>query len=342
MAKHLVTGGSGFLGSLIATKLLESGEEVVNLDLWRDGLQSPEIRFVQADIRDAHAVNQAMQGVDVVHHNVALVPLSKAGRDFWSVNVQGSKVAAEMAVQARVKKFIHMSSSAIFGVPQELPITSETEPFPVEIYGKGKLEAELAVRTILSRSQVDLSIIRPRTILGEGRLGIFQILFEWISEGRDVYTIGNGDGLFQFVHASDLMSAYMKTLQSNRPGTYNVGTEDFGTLKNALENLIIHAGSQSKVKKLPEHFSIFTLTALDKLHLSPLAPWHYKTFHKPYFFDLTELKNLGWQSEYSNDRMLQESYDWFVQNKRNSASDGASPHRRKVNIGVLRLLKKIS
>ena len=342
MAKHLVTGGSGFLGTLIANKLLESGEEVVNLDIWKDKTQNPNIKFIQADIRNKQAVEEAMRGVDVVHHNVALVPLTKAGKDFWSVNVSGSQIAAESAVTSGVKKFIHMSSSAIFGVPKDLPITNNTEPLAVEIYGRGKLAGELAVINILKSSAVDLTIIRPRTILGEGRLGIFQLLFEWISEGRDIYTIGDGESLFQFVHAHDLMSAYMKTLVHNQPGIYNVGTEDFGTLKDALEKLILHAKSKSIIRRLPEKLSIYTLTALDKLHLSPLAPWHYKTFHKPFYFEMSPLTELGWNSDYSNDRMLKESYDWFIANQGLSSSVAGSPHRRRVKEQVLGVLKRFS
>ena len=337
-----MTGGSGFLGNLIANRLLEEGEEVTNLDIWRDESQNAGIRFVQADIRNRKAVLGAMRGIDVVHHNVALVPLTKAGKDFWSVNVEGSQIAAESALKSGVKKFIHMSSSAIFGVPQELPITNATKSRPVEIYGRGKLAGELAVTRTLQNSGVDLTIIRPRTILGEGRLGIFQVLFEWISEGRDIYTIGNGEGLFQFVHAHDLMAAYMKTLESNQPGIYNVGTENYGSLKEALETLIIHANSKSKIRKLPEKTSIYALTALDKLHLSPLAPWHYKTFHKPFYFDLNPLIRLGWHSNYSNDRMLKESYDWFITNKDVDSSIAGSPHRRRVKEQALGLLKRFS
>src|SRR5262245_26788790 len=142
---HLVTGGSGFLGNLIARRLHSRGETVRILDVWEDESRPREIQFIRCDIRDAQGVANAMRGVDVVHHNVALVPLTKAGREYQSVNVDGSRIAAEQAVKAGVRTFIHMSSSAIFGAPEKCPVTNATPTKPVEIYGQAKLDGELAV-----------------------------------------------------------------------------------------------------------------------------------------------------------------------------------------------------
>lgn len=342
--RHLVTGGSGFLGNLIARRLLERGENVTVLDIWEDPTRPQEIQFINADICDREAVAKAMQGVDIVHHNVALVPLTKSGEKFWQVNVEGSRIAAEEAVKAGVKSFIHMSSSAIFGVVDKCPITAETPPKPAEIYGRGKLAGEMAVREIAEKSGMKLVVIRPRTILGHGRLGIFQILFKWINEGRTIWIIGQGNGGYQFIHANDLMDAYMIVLDRDKPGIYNVGTNRFGSLREALENLIRHTGSKSKVKSLPVGLTINTLRILDFMRLSPLAPWHYLTYHKPLYFDTKPLEELGWNAQYSNDEMLAESYDWFLAHKDDpaSATDAASPHRKPVAEGILKFIRKIS
>lgn len=341
MAKHLITGGSGFLGNLIARRLLEAGEEVRVLDIWKDSSQPKEIEFINADIRDVDKLIQAIRGCEYVHHNVALVPLTKSGKEFWDVNVNGSRVTAEVAKKQGIPNFIHMSSSAIFGAPMELPITSKTKTHPIEIYGRGKLAGELEVKQTLANSDTNLVIIRPRTILGPGRLGIFQILFEWISEGRNVYTIGNGNNLFQFVHAHDLMDAYMVALKAQQSLELNVGTKDFGTLREALENLIQHAQSDSRVVGLPAVPAISALKLADALRISPLAPWHYLTYHKPFYFDLEPLSELGWTSNYSNDRMLSEAYDAFKSKSVNTIG-AKSPHRKAISGGVLNLLKKFS
>lgn len=340
MAKHLVTGGSGFLGNLIIKRLLEAGHDVISLDIWQDPMAAKEIEFRKVDVRNYDSVRTAMQGVDMVHHNAALVPLTKSGKDFWSVNVEGSKNVANAALNAGVRTFIHMSSSAIYGAPKELPITSSTPTRPIEIYGRGKLAGEMAVRDILDGSEVNSISIRPRTIIGKERLGIFKILFDWISEGRNIYTIGDGQNLFQFVHAHDLMDAYMIIAKLEKSGAYNVGTDSFGTLNEALENVINHAGSQSHVKHLPRNLSIGTLKTLDKLKLSPLAPWHYLTYDKPFYFHVNNLIEMGWRPKYSNDQMLAEAYD-SVQNMV-STTEEFSAHRKRVSEGMLGLLRKFS
>jgi nucleoside-diphosphate-sugar epimerase len=340
---HLVTGGSGFLGNLIARRLLARGERVRILDLWEDPTRPREIEFVQCDIRDRAGVRNAMRDVEVVHHNAALVPLTRSGRKFWEVNVEGSRIAAQEAVAAGARAFVHMSSCAVFGIPQNCPLT-EASPFrPVEIYGRAKLGAEQAVGEVCTKAGLPLIIIRPRTILGEGRLGIFQILFDWIREGRNVYVIGRGDGPFQFIHAHDLMDAYMLALDAGKPGAYNVGTDRFGTLREVLEHLVAYAHSGSQVKSLPAWPTIQSLRVLNLLGLSPLVPWHYLTYHKPFYFDVSKILALGWKPRYSNDEMFRESYDWFLANySRLAAEKAGSAHRRPVREGLLWLVKKLS
>lgn len=341
--KHLVTGGSGFLGNLIARRLLERGEQVRVLDVWEDPSHPAGVEYVECDILQREGVARAMRGIDVVHHNAALVPLTKSGKKFRAVNVEGSRIAAEEAVGAGVCAFIHMSSSAIYGAPTSCPITENTPTSPIEAYGRAKLAGEEAVREVCSQADLPLVVIRPRTILGEGRLGVFQILFEWIRQGKNVYSIGDGNIKFQFVHAHDLMDFYMLALDGGRPGVYNVGTDEFGTLRGALENLIAYAGSTSRVRSLPVWLTINTLRTLDWFHLSPLAPWHYLTYHKAFHFEVTPLLGMGWRPRYSNDEMFRESYDWFLANRdRLQAQKAGSPHRRPVREIALRIVKWFS
>jgi nucleoside-diphosphate-sugar epimerase len=340
--RHLITGGSGFVGNLVARRLHERGEPVRILDTWSDPSRPAAIEYVEASVLNRAAVAQAMQGVDVVHHNAALVAQTDAGANYWQVNVEGSRIVGEEAARAGVQAIIHTSSTAVFGVPEDQPITNATPTRPVEPYGRSKLEGERVVDAICERHKIPLITIRPRATLGAGRLGIFQILFEWIKENRSVYVIGSGNIRFQFIHAHDLMDFYMLALDAGKSGTYNVGTDRFGTLRGDLEKLIAYAGSTSKVKSLPEGLAINSLRLLYWMRLSPLVPWHYLTYHKACFFDVEPLLAMGWQPRYSNMDMLQESYDWFLANVGQPAGGQWSPHRSPLRQGALWLVKKLS
>ena len=340
---HLITGGSGFLGNLIMRRLLDQGEEVKVLDIWKADDHPDGVEFINCDIRDRNGVSKAMKNIDMVHHNVALVPLTKSGKTFWDVNVIGSQIAAEEALKAGVQGFIHMSSSALYGAVEQFPINNQTPIKPIEIYGRAKLAGEEIVSKTLGNSNLPLIVIRPRTILGDGRLGIFQILFDWIKDNKNVYVIGSGNVKFQFVHAHDLMDAYMLAYEIGKSGRYNVGAGSFGTLRNALENIIEYAGSISQVKSLPVNLTITTLTILDWLRLSPLAPWHYLTYHKEFYFDMKPLIDLGWNPKFSNDEMFRESYDWFINNFDSiKLDDKTSAHRQPVKEAILKIVRWVS
>jgi len=174
-------------------------------------------------------------------------------------------------------------------------------------------------------------------------MGVFQILFEWISSGRNIYTIGDGNVLFQFIHVDDLLNAYMLLLKKEQTGIFNVGADRFGTLREALERLVRYAGTSSRVKALPVHPTIAALRLLDFLRLSPLAPWHYLTYHTPFFVDSRPLLQLGWKPVYSNDEMLRESYEWYLAHRRSREElSHLSPHCRPVKERILWALKKMS
>src|SRR3546814_4663390 len=88
-----------------------------------------------------------MRDVDVVHHNAALVAQTDAGRHYWDVNVDGTRIVAEEAAKARVKAVVHISTTAVYGIPPAAPITAETPLRPVEPYGKSKLAGERIMRS---------------------------------------------------------------------------------------------------------------------------------------------------------------------------------------------------
>jgi nucleoside-diphosphate-sugar epimerase len=343
-ARTLITGGSGYFGCLLRDRLLARGAQVRIFDRVDVEDRPAAVELHRGDIRDRDAVAAACRDVDVIYHNVAQVPLAKDRELFWAVNYGGTENLLEAAVAAGVRKIVHTSSSAVFGVPKRNPVDETVEPTPMEAYGKAKLEAEHLVARYVRERGADVTIIRPRTILGHGRLGIFQILFNWVEEGRNIPVLGKGDNLYQFVHADDLADACIRA--ADRPGAavYNVGAARFGTMRETLEALCAHAGTGSQVYSLPMGLAVAAMRLTSALGLSPLGPYHSLMYGRSLYFDVTRAKKeLGWSSRYSNDDMLCESYDWYVAHKAEIArATDASPHRSAIKQGVLALVRRFS
>lgn len=340
--RALVTGGSGYFGSLLVRELGDRGWRCRVFDLLDAADRPAEVEFVRGDVRDPDAVRAACTGVDVVFHNVAQVPLARDRHLFSSVNVRGTEILLEAARAARVAKVVHTSSSAVFGAPATNPVTEETPPTPGEAYGRAKLEAEHRCRAAAAEG-LDVTIIRPRTILGHGRLGIFQILFEWIREGANVPVLGRGDNRYQFVHAADLAAACIAA--ATRPGAavYNVGTDRFGTIREALEALCAHAGTGSRVRSIPMRPAVWGMRLTSTLGLTPLGPYHALMYGRSLYFDISKAsRELAWRPRYSNAEMFIESYEWYLEHREEVLRGNAgSHHRSAVRQGALALVKRL-
>ena len=339
MSLYLVTGGSGFCGFEMVKLLLEKKQKVRVLDIEKMP-ENLKVDFIKADIRDRKAVEDAVKGVDYVIHTVAKVPISKAGKEFWNVNVEGTRNVMEAALKSNVKKVVHISSSSV-QMNKKNPV-GEYAPFhPVGIYARSKLDAEYVCQEYIKKG-LCIDIIRPRTVIGQGRLGIFDILFDWIADGKNVYTIGSGENTIQFLHVKDLaVCTYLSSISKGN-NIFNVGSRECESLREDLNYLIKHAGTSSKVVGIPVVPSIIVLAMLDFLHLSPLASWHYLTYHKDFYFDNKNAKDiLGWKPRYSNKEILVESYDNYILTRKDRHSFGTS-HRKGLKQGILSLVKRLS
>jgi len=337
--RSLVTGGSGYFGSLLVARLLESGHEVRVLDIDDAIDRPPEVEFVRGDIRDPSAVGRAVSDVDIVFHNVAQVPLARDPVLLRTVNVDGTRTLLAAADAGGVRKVVHTSSSAVFGVPDANPVLPTTVPKPEEAYGHAKLAAEWACLDA-ARAGLDVSIVRPRTILGHGRLGIFGILFDWVADGADPIVLGDGSNRYQFVHAEDLADACIAAGHTEGPDVFNIGADRFGTMLETLEGLCAHAGTGSEVRRLPAGPAGLAMRVTARLGLTPFAPYHWLMYSKSMWFDIDHARTrLGWEPRWSTDEMFAQSYDWFLEHRERTADAHASRHRRSAKQGVLSILK---
>jgi nucleoside-diphosphate-sugar epimerase len=337
----LVTGGSGYFGEILVDRAVAQGDRVRSFDVNPPSARADSVEYVRGDVRDRAAIRAACDGVDVVLHNVAQVPLARDRDLFRSVNVVGTADLLVAARDAGVTKVVHTSSSAVFGIPDANPVTEETPCRPLEAYGRAKLEAELLCRDAVA-SGLDVTIIRPRTILGHGRLGIMAVLFEFVADGAPVFVLDDGDNRYQFVHASDLADACLRAAAHEGPAIYNVGAVEFGTMRETLQALVDHAGTGSRVRSLPTGPARIAMRALAGFGLAPFAPYHWLLYGESLWFDVTRARTeLGWEPKHSNASMIIESYEWFLAHRDELESSDRSHHQSPVRPGLLRVLKRV-
>ena len=241
-------------------------------------------------------------------------------------------------------KVVHTSSSAIFGIPAGNPVRENTRPEPLEAYGRAKLRAESVCAEAVAAG-LDVTIVRPRTILGHGRLGIIAVLFEFVADGAPVFVLGDGSNRYQFVHAADLADACLRAGDRPGPAVYNVGATDFGTMRETLQALVAHAGTGSRVRSLPLGPARAAMRVLAGAGAVPFAPYHWLLYGESLWFDTERVRSeLGWEPRYSNAAMIIESYEWFLAHRAElAATDGGhrSHHQSSVRPGLLRLLKRL-
>ncbi|HST26566.1 MAG TPA: NAD-dependent epimerase/dehydratase family protein [Gaiellaceae bacterium] len=340
-----ISGGAGFLGLHLARRLLADGHSVRTLDVVP--LDEPELELAvdeqRGDVRDPAAVAKLAEGADVLVHAAAALPIRGSRSEITDVNVGGTATVLAAARESGVRRAIFISSTAVYGVPKVHPIFEGAPLVGVGPYGESKIEAEQVCREFAARG-LDVVIIRPKTFIGPERLGVFEILFDWVHDNRRIYTLGDGSNRYQLLAVEDLVDAVV--LASAAPAVageaINVGAQEFGTVRSDLQALIDHAGSSSRLTAVPVRPAELGLRALELAHLSPLAEWHYKTAHRDSFVDVSKAEQLlGWKARLSNADALCETYDWYLAH-RDTLGRAGTTHRVPWNQQALGILKRLS
>lgn len=313
--KVLITGGAGFLGLHLARYFHAKKHQVSLIDIAKFPKEEYDAHFnlITGDIRNLDVLESAIEGQDVVIHAAAALPLWKK-EEIFSTNVQGTKNVLELAKKLKVKRVVHVSSTAVYGVPKKHPI-EETDPrVGVGPYGESKIMSEDACFAAIE-SGLPVTIIRPKTFVGTERLGVFEILFDWIHDGKKIPVIGNGQNRYQLLDVDDLVDAiyqFALSRSEKHNQAYNMGARQFQTVGQDLQALFDAAKSGSTLFPTPATPIKLTLRVLEALNLSPLYQWVYDTADKDSFVSITKLeKALNWSPQFSNEQALIKSYRWY-------------------------------
>lgn len=146
--KILVTGGAGYIGSVLVNKLIEQGHEVNVIDDLSNGFSQnidKRANFTKGSILDKSNLNQALEGVEMVYHLAAKIRVEEGEAKpelYKKVNIEGTLDLIKACVDKKIKKFIFASTAAVYGDPEEFPVNENSKTNPVNVYGVTKLEID--------------------------------------------------------------------------------------------------------------------------------------------------------------------------------------------------------
>jgi nucleoside-diphosphate-sugar epimerase len=316
--KVLITGATGFLGTHLVSKFLEKGATVVGIDKDDFYFQkdlSKEIELYKFDIRDSISFAHLFKKIDVVVHCAGALHDSPP-EEIYSVNLGGTRNILELCLLNQIPKFIYCSSTVVYGYFEHKPPVFEDAPLcPQHPYAISKVKCEEIAMDYRSKN-VNTCILRPKSFTGSGRLGVFQLLCDWISHGARIPVIGNGNNRFQLLSVSDLAEGFYQTaLLPIKNEIINLGTDKFRTVKEDLADLLKYAGTGSTLLFLPALPVKAALTIIEKLKLTQMWAWHYMTADRDSFVEIIKAQNLiNWKPLQSNLDILKETYDWYKEN----------------------------
>lgn len=341
--RYLITGGAGFLGINLSRFLLGRGHEVSSLDL--ADFDYPDVaervRVIRGDVRDRAAVDRAMAGVDVVVHAAAALPLYPR-EVILSTGVEGTRQVLDAALRHGVARVVHISSTAVYGIPERHPLYEDDPLRGVGPYGEAKVLAEEVCREYRRRGAC-VTILRPKSFVGPERLGIFSLLYDWAASGKGFPLPGGGDNRYQLLDVEDLCEAIERVVEadaSKANDTFNIGAREFATLREDFQAVLDRAGYGKRIVALPAAPMLAALRVLEALRLSPLYHWTYGTVTADSYVSVEKAERvLGFDPRFSNREALLRNFQWYLDHRTQASQSFGVSHRTPWKQGALRIAK---
>ncbi len=324
--RHVIIGGSGFLGLALVKRLLEEPSvsiivadinEIVDPDLQR------QVEFVKVDIADLRSIAklELLPG-DVVHHLASRLIVPNCPRfrryDYFArTSVQGTKNLLVKMKDSKVSRLVFWSTDMVYGIQNGLLIDENATPKPIGPYGETKLIAEQLVIQARKNWLARATIFRPRLISGEGRLGILEKLFRLVEGGKIIPLIGDGSSRFQFISVEDCAEASVAASKMDCPNEiFNLGSDDPVTIHELLTDLVEKNGSSSKILKTNARLVRAILDVLNIFRIAPMDPEQYRIAAREMVLSTGKAKAiLGWQPHHNDSEIMIAAYRSYISTK---------------------------
>ncbi|MAS13059.1 MAG: NAD-dependent dehydratase [Nitratireductor sp.] len=329
--RHIIFGGDGFVGRHLAPKLVADGEEVIVADIVKSDLPHyRQVEFVHCDVTDPAAIEAVGMKADDMVYNLSAKMLSpiqvRAKRHdfFYPVNYHGTVNIIEAMDKAGAKNLVHFTTDMIYGHTVTYPMTEDHPVSPLGEYGQSKLDTEVLAAEWRKRG-MNISLFRPRLIIGPGRLGILEKLFKLVDMNLPVPMIGSGKNPYQFISVFDCAEAARLAWKAGVPNeAYNLGSLNPPPVRKLLGDLVKHAGSKSILVPTPGWAVKRTLDLLDRMNMPLMDPEQYLIADEMCVLDVSKgERDLGWVPQYNDGDMLIAAYDEY-RAKKSGQAVGAS------------------
>ena len=314
--KILITGGTGFVGSHLVSRLVKKGELVrvlVRENSNIDYLRKLNVEICLGDVTDKNSIKAAVKGVDLVYHIAALFP----DRVYWEANVQGTQNMLEASYEEGVKRFVHCSTIGVLGNVAKPPADETYSYNPGDVYQRSKCEGEELVLKFFQDKKFPLVVARPASVYGPGDMRLLR-LFKYVSSGKMVI-LGDGRPFYHLVYVEDLVAGFeLCAEKENAIGQiYILGGNRYLTLNELIDLIAKILGiSLSKI-----YFPVFPVKALSILcekiciPLRVEPPLHRRRvdfFTKSRAFDISKAtKELGYNPEFNLETGLRLTAQWY-------------------------------
>lgn len=305
MAKVLVTGGCGFIGSHTVDRLVEEKNEVVVIDNLSTGFidnLNKEVIFYNADVRDREKISEIFKKhkFDFVFHFAAQINVRRGEEDpifDVDVNICGLINLLEELKRNPPKKIIFSSTGGVmYGLTNIFPTPETVEPFPICIYGISKLTCEKLLYAYSKNYGIDFVALRYGNVYGPrqnylSEAGVIAIFISRIIEGKECIIFGDGEQTRDFIYIEDVVEANILFMKNNISGIFNVGTGIETTVNRIFEIIKENIGRDCR-----------------KLYAPPK-----KGELKRSCISIEKIKSItGWYPKYKIEEGIKKTINWFL------------------------------